>query len=302
MAVSTIQGLAGLVDPSAPVTRLATGSTWAEGAVWVPQSRTVRWSDIPSNRILQYSLDSGESSVYQDNVEFTNGRTLDLDGNVVQCSHGHRRVERDVDGTVIPLIDNWNGARFNSPNDVVVASDGAIWFSDPHYGITVATEGHPGDLEYGECFVFRYDPATDTVDPVIIDIEEPNGLAFSPDERILYVSDTSNARRPVGVGNHHIRAYDVVNNRCKNGRVFTVIEPGLSDGFRVDVAGNVWTSAADGVQVFDPAGTKLGLVPVPEVVANICWGGDDGTDLFIVASTSLYHVRTLTKQAARPTR
>jgi gluconolactonase len=166
----------------------------------------------------------------------------------------------------------------------------------------VPEEGHPGSREYGEHFVFRFDPATEKVEPVIIDMEEPNGLAFSPDEGTIYVSDTSNARQPRGVGNHHIRAYDVRDNRCKNGRTFTVIEPGLSDGLRVDVAGNVWTSAEDGVQVFDPDGTKLGLVPVPEVVANLCFGGDDGTDLFIAATTSLYHVQTLTTQAARPTR
>jgi gluconolactonase len=299
--VSTIVGLDGLVDSNATVTQLATGSTWAEGAVWIPASRTVRWSDIPGNRILQYSVASGSTTVYQDDVEFTNGRTLDLDGSVVQCSHGHRRIERDVDGVVTPIVDSWNGLRFNSPNDVVVASDGSIWFTDPHYGITVPEEGHPGDREYGEHFVFRFDQRTGVVEPVIIDMEDPNGLAFSPDESILYVSDTSNARQLPGVGNHHIKAYDVQENRCKNGRVFTVIEPGLSDGFRVDVAGNVWTSAEDGVQVFDPDGKKLGLVPVPEVVANVCFGGDDGTDLFIVATTSLYHLPTLTTQAARPT-
>ena len=178
--MSAIVGLAGLVHPEAEVTKLSTGSTWAEGAVYVPASRTVRWSDIPGNRILQYAIDTKETSTYQDNVEFTNGRTLDLDGNVVQCSHGNRRVERDVDGVVSSIVDSYNGVRLNSPNDVIVASDGAIWFTDPHYGITVPEEGHPGSLEYGECWVFRFDPVTEKLEPVVIDMEDPNGLAFSP--------------------------------------------------------------------------------------------------------------------------
>jgi gluconolactonase len=300
--MSTIDGLKGLVDPNAVVTKLATGSTWAEGPVWIAATRTVRWSDIPGNRILQYSAVTGSTTVYQNDVEFTNGRTLDIDGSVVQCSHGLRRVERDVDGEVTSIVDSWNGVRFNSPNDVVVATDGAIWFSDPGYGITVPEEGHPGKHEYGEHFVFRFDQMTGVVEPVIIDMEDPNGLAFSPDESILYVSDTSHARQPEGVGNHHIKAYDVKNNRCKSGRVFAVIEPGLSDGLRVDVEGNVWTSAGDGVQVFDPEGKKLGLVPVPEIVGNLCFGGDDGTDLYIAATTSLYRVSTLTREASRPGR
>jgi gluconolactonase len=296
-STDAIVGLGGLVDPDAVVTRLATGGVWVEGAVWIPARRSVRWSDIPGNRILEYSLESEAMTVYQTDVEFTNGRTLDHDGSVIQCSHGRRQVERDVDGVVTPIVSSWNGVRFNSPNDVVVASDGSIWFTDPDYGITVAAEGHPGELEYGDHYVFRHDPASGETTPVIMDMEEPNGLAFSPDGQTLYVSDTSAAGRSDGLGNHHIRAYDVRNGLCKNGRVFAVIEPGLSDGIRVDVAGNVWTSSANGIHVYDPSGAGLGFIPVPEVVANLCFGGDDGTDLFIVATTSLYHVPTLTSQA-----
>jgi gluconolactonase len=294
-----IVGLAGLVDPAAAVTRLATCGVWAEGAVWIPARRSVRWSDIPGNQILEYSLESEEMTVYQTDVEFTNGRTLDNDGSVIQCSHGRRQVERDVDGVVTPIVTSWNGARFNSPNDVVVASDGSIWFTDPDYGITQPREGHTGELEYRDHYVFRHDPVTGETAPVIMDMEEPNGLAFSPGGQTLYVSDTSAANRTDGLGNHHIRAYDLRNGLCKNGRTFAVIEPGLSDGIRVDVAGNVWTSSADGIHVYDPEGVRLGVIPVPEVVANLCFGGDDGTDLFIVATTSLYHVPTLTREVER---
>ena len=240
--------------------------------------------------------------VYQDNVEFTNGRTLDHDGTVIQCSHGRRRLERDAGGVVTPVVATWNGKRFNSPNDVVVAGDGSIWFTDPDYGITIAREGHPGDHEYGDHYVFRYDPVGGETIPVIMDMEEPNGLAFSVDERVLYVADSSRAGRDDDLGNHHIRAYDVSNGRCKNGRVFAVVEPGIPDGLRVDEAGNVWTSSASGIHVYSPGGTWLGLIPVPEVVANLCFGGDDGRDLFIAATTSIYHVRTLTRAAARPKR
>jgi gluconolactonase len=301
-SVNVIVGLDGLVDPAAVITRVATDAIWSEGPVWIPERRSIRWSDIPGNRIFEYSMESRETTVYQDDVEFTNGRTLDHDGTVIQCSHGRRRVERDTDGVVTPIVTLWNGTRFNSPNDVVVASDRSIWFTDPDYGITVAREGHPGECEYEDHYVFRHDPISGETTPVIVDMEEPNGLAFSPDEQMLYVSDTSGVSRDDGLGNHHIRVYDVSDGRCKNGRVFAVIEPGLSDGIRVDETGNVWTSSANGVQVYNPEGTWLGLIPVPEVVANLCFGGTDGTDLFITATTSLYHVPTLTRAAARPTR
>ncbi|HEY5225075.1 MAG TPA: SMP-30/gluconolactonase/LRE family protein [Microbacteriaceae bacterium] len=292
-----IRGLRELIAPDAELTLLATGAVWSEGPVWIPQSRTVRWSDIPGNRILEYSTVDRSTAVYSAEVEFTNGRTLDRDGSVIQCSHGRRRIERDDRGTVTGVVESYEGVRFNSPNDVVVASDGGIWFTDPPYGITVAREGHPGDREYGGCFVFRFDSATGELRAVVTDMEEPNGLAFSPDERVLYISDTSAASYEGG--NHHIRAYDVVDGRCANGRVFAVVEPGLSDGIRVDVDGNVWTSAADGVHIYNEGGTWLGRIAVPEVVANLCFGGPGGQELFIAASTSLYGIRTLTQDAAR---
>ena len=293
---------AGLFEKGARLRDHGGGAVWAEGPVWVPQLRAVRFSDIPNNRILQWTQADDRISVYAEDVEFTNGRTLGLSGEVVQCSHGHRRVEVDRDGEVSSLVERWDGHRFNSPNDVVVKSDGSVWFTDPSYGIKKAAEGHPGDLEYGDHWVFRFDPATAEVDPVVIDVEMPNGLAFSPDESLLYVSDTA-VELPTGepnpLGGHCIHVYDVQDGRrCKNGRIFKEIEPGLPDGFRVDEHGNVWTSALDGVHVYSPAGRRIGFLPTPAKVGNLCFGGDDGRTLFVLATTSLHSIRTTVRDAA----
>jgi gluconolactonase len=293
--------LEALVDPAAQVERLGGGATWSEGPLWLPDEQAVIFSDIPGDRILRWTAATGEVTVDRTGVEFTNGRTRDRQGRVVTCSHGRRAVERtEPDGGTLLLVDRFGSARLNSPNDVVVASDGAIWFTDPPYGITLPHEGHPGEREYGGHFVFRYVPGTDDPVPVVTDVEEPNGLAFSPDERLLYVSDTSAALRTDGSGQHHIRVYDVTADwRCLDGRVFAEISPGVADGFRVDEHGDVWTSSADSVQVYAPDGTFLGKIRVPEVVANVCFGGPDGNELFIAATTSLYRVRTLTTGAVR---
>ena len=271
--------------------KLWTGGEWLEGPLWVPESQSVWFSDIPNNRILEFDRASGETRVHRDDVEYTNGRTLDLQGRVVQCSHGRRAVEREVNGEVEVLVDRWAGGRFNSPNDVVVASDGAIWFTDPPYGIqSNGREGHPGEQEYGGCYVFRFDPASGVAEPVITDMNHPNGLALSPDESLLYVADTG------GDAVLPIRVYDVATGE---GREF-VTPSGTADGFRVDTAGRVWTSSSKAVQVFAPDGGVLLDIPVPEVVSNVCFGGPDGTELYLTASTSLYRIRTTVTQAPRP--
>jgi gluconolactonase len=282
-----------LVPDPAALERIATGSTWAEGPCWIPASRTLRWSDIPGDRILQWHADTGLVDAYAEGVEFTNGRTLDLDGSVVQCSHGNRRVERDRDGIVTAVVDGWNGVRLNSPNDVVVTRDGTIWFTDPAYGITQPREGHLGEREYGDHWVFRCAPDGSDLRPVVLDADEPNGLAFDPSERVLYLA-SSDGERP------DIRAYDVDGARVKNGRVFATLESGegVPDGIRVDVDGNVWSSSARGVVVFAPDGSRIGEVPVPETVSNLCFGGDDGTTLFLTATTSVYRVATTTRDTA----
>jgi gluconolactonase len=179
----------------------------------------------------------------------------------------------------------------------VVSRDGIIWFTDPPYGIIVEIEGHPGVKEYEDCFVFAFDPKTQKLRPVVTDVEEPNGLAFSPDESILYVADTSVLFK--ATGNHHIRAYDMQDGRAKNGRTLIDIQEGVIDGFRVDKEGNLWCSSEIGVQIFTPAGVHIGTIPTPEKVGNLAFGGDEGTDLFIAANTSLYHIKTSTQDAAK---
>ncbi len=292
--------MASLLAPSASLERLYTGTVWGEGPVWLPEARALRWSDIPNNRILQYHADDGRTIVYREDAEFTNGRTLDLNGAVVQCSHGRRAVEREAGGEVTVLVDRWQGRRLNSPNDVVVASDGSIWFTDPPYGILSNHEGRMADPEYGGCYVFRLDERRGELTAVVTDMVHPNGLAFSPDERILYVSDTAGARDPSAP--RHIRAYDVTGSAVVNGRVFAEIDEGWPDGFRVDEAGRLWSSSGDSVRVFAPDGELLARVPVPERVANVCFGGPDGQDLYITATSSLYRIRTTTRSAPRPAR
>ncbi|MFE5838003.1 SMP-30/gluconolactonase/LRE family protein [Arthrobacter sp. NPDC056493] len=280
--------------------RLFTGTVWAEGPVWVPSSQTVRWSDIPNDRILEFHPATGMTREYATAVEFTNGRTLDADGSLVQCSHGQRRVERDREGTVTALVDSFRGRRLNSPNDVVTARDGTIWFTDPPYGILPGTvEGHEGVQEYGGCYVFRYEPATDTLTDVIKDLVHPNGLAFSPDESVLYVADTAGPSHGVPL---RIAAYDVTNGACSpRGSFIEFDDDHPADGLRVDPEGRIWTSAGPSVQVYSPSAELLATVRLPERVSNLCFGGPDGHDLYITATTSLYRIRTRTRDAAQRT-
>lgn len=291
--------LSDVLDPAAAVERLGGDAQWSEGPLWLPDERAVIWSDIPGNRVLRWAEETRAVTVDRTGVEFTNGRTADRQGRVVTCSHGRRAIERtELDGTTSVLVDRFGPARLNSPNDVVVASDGAIWFTDPPYGIVQPHEGHPGVREYDGNHVFRFEPGSGELTPVVTDVEEPNGLAFSPDEKLLYVSDTSAALRTDSSGNHCIWVYDVLGGRrCAGRRLFATVVPGLPDGFRVDALGNVWTSSADSVQIYAPDGIRLGRVPIPEKVGNLCFGGTSGSTLFVAATTSLYRLPTRTTGA-----
>lgn len=276
---------------------LATGAIWSEGPVWMHEDSSVLWSDIPNNRMLRWHPTEG-MSVWRDNVEFTNGHTREANGALLHCSHGHRALVRtrnpmDSKNSVDEIVvDRYQGKRLNSPNDVVVKRDGTVWFSDPPYGIASNTEGHQAESELGVNYVFRYDPECASLTAVTDFVEEPNGLAFSPDESLLYVSDTSAALRKDGGGNHHIVRFEVVDGqRLVNPKIFAVIDPGLSDGFRLDTRGWVYTSSADSVQVYHPDGTLLAKIAVPEKVGNLTFGGAQLNELFICASTSLYRIR-----------
>lgn len=283
--------------------RLCTGATWSEGPVWLRASGELLWSDIPANRMLCWHADRG-LRVWRESVEFTNGHALEADGSLLHCSHGRRALLRtrfDAVGRPIGdevVVSHYQGRRLNSPNDVIVKRDGTIWFTDPPYGILSDREGHRGNSELGDNYVFRLDPRTGALRIVSDLIEEPNGLAFSPDESVLYVSDTSAALRGDGSGHHHIVAFDVIDGQdLARPRVFAVVSPGLADGFRVDVHGHVYTSSEDSVQVYHPDGTRIGRIPVPEKVGNLCFGGAAGNELFICASTSLYRIALNTRGA-----
>lgn len=284
-----------IVVPGATLRRLGGGAKWSEGPVYLPSSNSLLWSDIPNNRIFECPADGGTVRVWREPSNFSNGNTLDHEGRIIHCSHGARAVLRtELDGSLTTLVSHYNGARLNSPNDVVVASDHSIWFSDPPYGILSDNEGYRADSEQPGCYVYRFDPASEEIDAVITDMIYPNGLAFSPDESVLYVSDSS--EDPMGdAGHHHLRAYDigVVGGkvRATNSRLFTEVRPGIPDGFRVDTHGNLYISSLDAIQVYAPDATWIGRIAVPERIGNCCFGGPDGHTLFIAASTSVYSIQ-----------
>jgi gluconolactonase len=279
---------------NAPVKRLATGFDWVEGPVWFGDMGCLLFSDIPNNRILR--LDDAGVSTFRSPSNFSNGHTRDLQGRLVSCEHGGRRVTRtEWDGRVTVIADSYQGKPLNSPNDVIVARDGAIWFSDPHYGIMTDYEGYRAEQEL-PCNVYRVDPGG-RIEAVITDMACPNGLAFSPDERLLYVADTG---RMFSDDPQHVRVYDMVGGRPANGRLFHTIAPGCADGIRLDSEGNLWSSAGDGVHCIAPDGRRLGRILVPERVSNICFGGRAKNRLFITATTSVYSVVLNRKGAQCP--
>jgi gluconolactonase len=276
--------------PLAAVERLATGCRWNEGPVWFGDARCLLWNDIPNNRTMRWDEVTGQVSAHREPSNFANGQTRDRAGRLITCEHGGRRVTRtEYDGTITVLIDRYDGKRLSSPNDVVVKSDGSVWFSDPPFGISANYEGYKAEPEL-EQNVYRLDPETGVATVVIEGVLGPNGLAFSPDESILYVVESR------GVPSRKILAFDVTNDgeTVENQRVLIDAGPGTPDGFRVDVDGNLWcgwgmgSDELDGVMIFDPSGKPIGRIALPERCANLCFGGRANSRVFMAASTSIY--------------
>jgi gluconolactonase len=283
---------------SAAVERLATGFRWAEGPVWFGDARCLLWSDIPNNRIMRWDEETGGVTAFRKPSDFANGNTRDREGRLVTCEHGGRRVTRtEYDGVVTVLMDRFEGKRLNSPNDVVVKSDGSIWFTDPVFGILGNYEGVQAEPELGQN-VYRIDGQTGQATVVAVDIRGPNGLAFSPDESILYLVESR------ATPNRLILAYDVDGATLKNQRVFIDAGPGTPDGFRVDVDGNLWcgwgmgSDELDGVMIYNREGALIGRIRLPERCANVCFGGRRRNRLFMAASQSIYALYVNTQGVA----
>lgn len=287
---------------SAAVERIWTGARWAEGPVWFGDGRFLLWSDIPNNRVMRWCEESGAVTVFRNPSNYCNGHTRDRQGRLVTCEHGTRRLTRtEYDGSITVLMDSFEGKRLNAPNDVVVHSDGSIWFTDPGYGILMNYEGYKAEAEL-PTNVYRIDGQTGEVTVVADDFVRPNGLCFSPDEQLLYIVDTGRSHKPDGPS--HIRVFDVMEGRrLANGRVFVDMSPGGGDGIRCDVDGNVWAAAGwagegfDGVHCYAPDGTRIGQIHLPEPCANLCFGGQRKNRLFMAASQSIYAVYVETRGA-----
>jgi gluconolactonase len=275
---------------NAAIERIATGFRWAEGPVWFRDGNYLIFSDIPNNRMLRWLEEDGHLSVFRAPSHYTNGNTRDREGRLISCEHDTQRVTRtELDGRISVLIDRFEGKRLNAPNDVVVARDGAAWFTDPGYGIDGPYEGHKSAAELPRN-VYRLDPRGGLT-AVADDFTRPNGIGFSPDESRLYVVDSGITHG----GPSHIRVFDVDGSRLRNGRVFADgFAPGMTDGLRCDVEGNVWCSmgwgdpAEDGVRCYAPDGDLIGKIHLPEGCANLCFGGRKKDRLFMCASTSVY--------------
>src|SRR5215467_13178345 len=272
---------------------LYTGCRWTEGPAYFPAGRYLVFSDIPNDRILRWDETTNTVGVFRQPAGYANGHTVDRQGRLVSCEQGPRRVTRtEHDGSVTVLADRYEGKRFNSPNDVVERADGSIWFTDPSYGIDSDYEGHKAPSEIGACHVYRVAPETGEVRIAADGFLRPNGLAFSADERQLYIVDT---RRK------HIRLFDVGDEGAlSGGEVFATCDAGSFDGIRLDNTGRVWAAAHDGVHCFHPDGTLLGKLHLPEVVSNLTFGGPKRNDLFITATSSVYSLRLNTTGARYP--
>lgn len=277
-----------LIQPSARLDHLGTGLRWAEGPVWFPAHQALYLSDIPSDRMMRWTEGAG-LSVFRAPAGYTNGHARDREGRLVSCSHGLRAVMRtEHDGSVTTLAQAHAGGRLNSPNDLVVSRDGAVWFTDPTYGILSDYEGYEAAPEQDSTAVYRIPPGGGAPQRVATGFVQPNGLAFSPDESLLYVAESGSSHDPAVPA--LVRVFEVRGEALGPGRDFAVLEGGIPDGLRVDAKGHVWCSGGPAVHVLHPDGTLLGKIHVPEGVANLCFGGPRGNRLFIAATTSLYAV------------
>ncbi len=269
--------------------RLGEGFRWTEGPVWIADAGCLLFSDIPNNRIMRW-IEGVGMSVYREPSRYSNGNTRDREGRLISCLHGQRAVVRtEHDGSVTVLADRFEGKRLNSPNDVVVKSDGSIWFTDPHYGIVMDYEGEGRAEEELPTQVYRLDPRSGALRVVTDGFSGPNGLCFSPDERQLYVADTCRMFEEDGA--REIRVFDVLDSeagRLSEGRFFYRPDVGIADGFRADEHGNIWTSAGDGVHCVNPQGALLGKLRTPQTVSNVAFGGRARSRLFICATTEVY--------------
>ncbi len=274
--------------PNAPLEELATGFRWIEGLVWIADAGCLLFQDLPRDRTMRW-IEGAGVSLYRAPSGYANGQTRDRQGRLIACSHRERCVLRtELDGTITRLVDRHAGRRLNSPNDVVVQSNGWIWFTDPLYGIQSDYEGGR-QLSEQPPALYRFDPVSGRIEIASDEFDGPNGLAFSPDEKRLYVAETGeqSADQP----KQHIRVFDVgPDGHLSPGEEFHKVEPGYADGMRVDEDGNLWTSAADGVHCIDPGGMLLGKVFVPHRVSNLAFGGPARNRLFIGGSHTLYAI------------
>lgn len=287
------------VLPNALLETLGEGFAWLEGPVWFADQDALIVSDLPNDRLLRWTPQGG-ISVFRRPSRFANGNSRDAQGRLISCSNQDRAVLRtEWDGGVTVLADRYRGKRLNSPNDIVCRSDGSIWFTDPTYGISTDYEGGKQESELPPQ-VYRLDPQSGELSVVADDFEGPNGLAFSPDETLLYIAETG--KQFDANPTRHIRVFDVSadGTRLGPGRVFHKVSPGYADGFRVDADGNIWSSAGDGVHCISPEGMLLGSIKLPHVVSNLCFGGRNRSRLFICASHTLYAIYTNQRGAARP--
>jgi gluconolactonase len=282
------------------IERLWTSARWAEGPAWSGAGRFLLWSDIPNNRQMRWMEEDGHVSVFRSPSEYSNGNTFDYEGRQVSCQHGLRRVVRfEPDGTTTVIADKWQGKPLNSPNDIVVHPDGSIWFTDPTYGIQGNYEGFQATPE-NKTAAYRVDPKMGKMDKITDELDQPNGICFSPEYKKVYICDTGDPR--------DIQVFDISDGKARNKRRFISAAtkpggPGLADGIRADVDGNIWAGMGregagyDGVHVFTPAGERIGKIVLPEICANICFGGTKRNRLFMAASQSLYSLYVGTKGA-----